>query len=334
MAQLPTSPQIKAWAREIGFDLVGISEALPLDAANAQAWRDYLDQSRHASMHYLARTGPLRLDPRQFVPQAQSIICTATNYYSPDPPRGPKPHDPDKSPPGAGPRGRIARYARFGDYHDLIRHRLHLLKERIAQACHPKPRLRCCVDTAPLAEKYHAARAGIGWIGKNSLLLHPTFGSYLLLGEIVTDLPLEPDQPTPDHCRQCTRCLDACPTAALTGPRCLDPRRCLAYWTTETEQLPPPDIARLLPPRLFGCDTCQDACPFNQHPTPTSDPDRQPHPQWTYQTLADLVTLSDAALKERFAGSAIGRATPNHLRQLAQLALKKAPNPHDSPENR
>lgn len=325
-----TSQQIKTWAREIGFDLVGVAAALPLDTANADAFQGYLRQGRDATMGYLARTARQRLDPRQFLPNARAIICTATNYYSPEPA---PPQEPDKQnhtlaePCPLACIARYARYARLPDYHHLIRRRLGLLKQRIAEACPQPVRLRCCVDTAPLAEKYHGAQAGIGWIGRNSLLIHPTIGSYLLLGEIVTDLPLEPDQPLPDHCGRCTACLDACPTGALTAPHSLDGRRCLSYWTTQADQLPPADIAKHLAGRLFGCDTCQDVCPFNQNPPPTTDPALQGRPQWTHQSLCELISLSDEALTARFAGSPIGRVAPAHLRQLARISLQNTCQP-------
>src|SRR4051812_607640 len=255
---------VKQRARQLGFDLCGITEASP------SRYRDYLrtwlDAGQAGSMQYLARRFDERTDPATYVPGARSVICVAMNYHvdlQPPPPNE------------TGPRGRIARYALGDDYHEHIKAKLHELADFLRQTV-PGTTTRCGVDTAPIMEKELAARAGVGWVGKNTCLIHPQLGSWLLLGEVITSLDLPFDEPARDHCGICTRCIDACPTQAITGPYQLDARRCISYLTIEHRG----EIDEALKPHigdwLYGCDICQDVCPHNGKVASTLNPALQP----------------------------------------------------------
>ncbi len=208
-------------------------------------------------MDYLTEQLEERLDPRVLVPGAKSIIVVA-DQYAPRADESPPAHAPGSAP------GRIARYARGRDYHPIIKKRLHRLADSLRER-YADHTFRTCVDTAPLLERDHAARAGLGWIAKNTLVINPTLGSYLLLGAIVTTLPLAPppDQPTfPDHCGTCTRCIDACPSGAIT-PWSVDASRCISYLTIEHKGTIDPALHTPIADRLYGCDICQEVCPHN-----------------------------------------------------------------------
>ena len=303
---------IKQWARELGFDLVGVAPAEPV--ANADVFRRWIAKGRHGQMRYLERNLERRLDPRQLVPGARTIICTASNYFAPPPETE-----------AAAANLRTPRYAWSADYHHTIKDRLTKLAARIRTATSPQTILRSFVDTGPLVEKAHAARAGLGWIGKNSLLINQQFGSWLLLGEIITDLDLQCDSPVPDQCGDCHACLDACPTDALGAPdtpgnpdslgvrSTLDPRRCISYLTIEARDRLPAELADKMSDRLVGCDTCQDVCPFNQNPQKTNNRDFQPQRQWSSLPLQLWQSAGAEQLRDRFAGNALARANWDNL---------------------
>ncbi len=241
------SGQIKAWAQEIGFDKVGIAKTGP--APEGERLQQWLDRGCHGEMKWMANNVDRRLDPRRVLPEARSIICLAVNYYT------------------AVERGpddlKISRYALVTDYHDVLGRMLKELTHRIEDTW-PDSRNYRNVDTGPILEKAWAQQAGLGWIGKNKLLISRDYGSWLFLGEVVTTLELEADTPGEDHCGTCTDCIEACPTGALNEPHFLEARRCISYWTIETDGSIPPDIAGGLDGRVFGCDACQEACPFNR----------------------------------------------------------------------
>ncbi len=251
MDEYQLAARIKQQARQLGFDLVGIAPAGP------SAYRDYLRQwleaGCHGSMQWLANRFEERTDPGVYLPGAASVICVALNYHQPDA---------EASTPSPT-MGRIARYARGEDYHEFMKKRLHQLADGIRQWA-PDARTRACVDTAPVMEKELARRAGLGWVGKNTLVIHPKIGSWLLLGEVITTLRLPADEPGIDRCGTCRRCIEACPTGALTEPYRLDARRCIAYLTIENRG----EVAEELQPGigqwLFGCDICQEVCPWNR----------------------------------------------------------------------
>lgn len=239
--------RIKRLAGDLGFALCRVAEARPSD--HADELRDWLAQGRHGEMDWLADRVETRLDPRRLVPGARSVICLADRV--PTPPRSP-----------AGGEGRVARYAQISDYHKVVKKRLFGLADALREDW-PGHHFRVCVDTAPLLEREHAHRAGLGWRGKHTLLLNRDAGSHLLLGEIVTTLPLPADEAETDHCGSCTRCIDACPTDAIT-PYAVDARRCISYLTIEHRSAIDPAFHDAMGDWLFGCDVCQDVCPFVQ----------------------------------------------------------------------
>ncbi|MEK7270678.1 MAG: tRNA epoxyqueuosine(34) reductase QueG, partial [Planctomycetota bacterium] len=230
-------------AREIGFSLAGVAPAAIPPGADALA--RWLDQGFEAGMAFMRRDHAKRADPRALCPWANSVVCVAVSYGDSI---------------GAAP---IARYARGPDYHDVLRGMLGRLEAAIREVGGEGTRTKACVDTAPILERAHARRAGLGWIGKNACLIHPTLGSRLFLGEILTSLDLAASTPLPDACGDCRACLEACPTGALVEPHILDARRCIAYLTIEHEGAIPEDLRPRMGLSVFGCDRCQDACPWN-----------------------------------------------------------------------
>ena len=311
-----TSDQIKIFAFQLGFDLVGITSADPI--AHSDQLLNYLCNNYQGEMNYLACNTDKRIHPAQLVPGARSVICTALNYYQPDPEKFSQLIS-----------GKIARYAWGTDYHLVVKKKLKQLADLISAQHSPsdhQPLLRCFVDTAPLAEKELAARAGLGWIGKNNLLINQQFGSWLVLGEIVTDLQFEHDQPVADQCGDCSRCLDACPTQALVQPRILDARRCVSYLTIEAKSTLP-DLKKFKNPQvtqwIFGCDFCQNTCPFNQNTPTTKEPDFQP--RHCSLKPEQLLKMSRPEFEKHFANSSLLHADWNHLRQLAIQLVSSLP---------
>ncbi|HEX8322628.1 MAG TPA: tRNA epoxyqueuosine(34) reductase QueG [Tepidisphaeraceae bacterium] len=247
------SRRIKAHAAALGFDLCGIAPAGP--SAYRQYLLDWIASGQAGDMHYLQERFAERTDPNLYLPGVRTIVCVAINYHVPLAP----------VPPG---HGRIARYAQGDDYHDRLKKRLYDLADWI-RAEFPDAQTRCGTDSVPVLEREYAARAGIGWVGKNTCVLHPVVGSWLLLGEVLTTLDLPADEPMADHCGTCTRCIDACPTDAITAPYQLDARRCISYLTIEHAGDIDPDLAAKTGDWLYGCDICQDVCPHN-HRAPTA----------------------------------------------------------------
>lgn len=250
---------VKRRALEMGFDLVGVTPADP--TRYRDYFRHWLDAGRHGDMEYLARRFDERVDPRRYFPEAQSVICVAKNYYhrlDPVPEAERKHH------------GKVARYALGNDYHTLMKDMLHDLADFIRQA-RPLSKTKSSVDTAPILERELAARAGIGWVGKNTCVIHPRVGSFILLGQVLTSLDLPPDEPETDHCGTCTRCIDACPTQAITAPYQLDASRCISYLTIEHAGPIPDPFHQSIGEWVYGCDICQDVCPHNRNPPDTQD---------------------------------------------------------------
>jgi epoxyqueuosine reductase len=300
--------RIKAMARELGFDLAGIAPAGP--SLYRDYFRQWLDDGQAGTMDWLARRFDERVDPAVYFPGVKSVVCVAINYYvTLDAPK------PDAS----NPTGRVARYALGNDYHDWIKRRLHRLADQMRDATGCQT--RCGVDTAPIMEKELAARAGIGWLGKNSCVIHERAGSWLFLGEVLTDLELPPDQPAIDRCGTCRRCIDACPTAAITAPYQLDATKCISYLTIEHRA---PIDAALQPQMndwLFGCDICQDVCPFNTRATSASDPDVQPRLKNGRVDLADVLSWDVDRYRRQFHNSAVRRVSLPILQRNATIAI-------------
>jgi len=295
--------QIKEISKNVGFDLVGVASAGVVETGDCL--RDYLEKGFHGEMGYLGREVEKRVDVKQLVAGARSVICVGLNYFAA------APEKPDRG------CGLVARYARGRDYHNVVKQRLHILADRIKAAAAGPVLTRCFVDTAPLLEKACAARAGLGWIGKNGLLLNERFGSWLVLGEIVTDLELEADEPCDDGCGDCRECVEACPTGALVEPHILEARRCISYLTIASRQDLPKELGVKLGNRIFGCDACQEACPYNQDGVETTTEEFKPRVEWTHLRLDEIMATDQAGKDKRFRGSCMERVKLEHLQHVA-----------------
>lgn len=301
--------RVKARARAAGFDLAGVARLQP--AATHPAYLRWLARGDHGPMEWIERHADLRADPRSLLPGARSALVVALRYA----PLGGAGEPPD------GPLWpRVARYARGVDYHDLMRSRLREVADFVALTW-PGTRSRVCVDTAPLLERELAVRAGLGAIGKNTNLLHPEAGSWLLLGELLLTLDLPADAPIADLCGDCCRCLDACPTDALPEPWRLDASRCISYWTIEHRGPVPDEMATALTSWVFGCDRCQEVCPWNGRPGAAGHPELSVPEHRRRLDLVDLLTQTEEEYRERFRGSAMKRARHEGLRRNAAHAL-------------
>lgn len=285
--------QIKAEALRLGFSACGVSPATAVDSLHGDAFRQWLEEGHQAGMDYMARHMEKRLDPRLLVDGAQSIVSVALNYY------------PALPPDDGG--YRLAWYAYGEDYHTVMKDKLHALLHYVATLL-PGVSGRAFCDTAPLLERYWAWRGGLGWTGRNTQLIIPGAGSAFFLGELVIDRPLAYDTPQRDRCGNCTRCLRACPTGALHAPHRLDARRCLSYLTIEHRGPIPPEAAAHLSPCIYGCDRCQEACPWNRFARPAGEPRLHPRPALLAMRRPDWEKLSPEDYRTLFKGSAVKRA--------------------------
>jgi epoxyqueuosine reductase len=302
---------VRTKAQELGFDAIGIARADEPLEIDHDRYRAFVERGMHGAMHYLAENADARrrLDTADILEGARSVVCVGRRYA-----RG---HAAEETDP---PLARtVARYARGQDYHVFLRKKLRRLASFVRRLG-PGVRARVLSDVEPILERAWAARAGLGFVGKNGLVT-PGQGSYQLLGEVVTTLELVPDTPMAERCGSCTRCLDACPTSAFVGPFVLDPRRCVSYWTIEQPAAPPEDLREAIGDRLFGCDDCQDACPFNRTaPAPEQEtaPFR-PLARWAEQSLETLVGADEGAWSAIAIGTPLSRAGRGGLARNAAL---------------
>jgi epoxyqueuosine reductase len=310
---------IKDKARQLGFFLAGVTT--PESPPHYSTFETWLARGHHGTMDYLAadRSRQRRAHPRQILPECQSILMLATPY-SPPPS-----HDED----GAVSTGKIAAYAKGDDYHDVLPSRMKELVQFIEEQVGHPVKNRWYTDTGPMLERDLAQCAGIGWIGKNTCLIHPNHGSYFLLSEILLDLLLEPDLPfVTDHCGTCTRCIDSCPTDCILPDRTLDARRCISYLTIELKEEIPVDLREKIGEWVFGCDICQQVCPWNRFAA-EGDPafdERVPLP-----SLQEELTLTAQAFNQHFKGTPIKRAKRRgYLRNVA-VALGNTGDMHVLP---
>jgi epoxyqueuosine reductase len=297
--------RLKRQARLLGFDLVGVAPAGPADGFDRL--RDWLDRGFAGDMDYMHRHTEARRHPESVLLEVRSIVMLGMNYN----PGG-------ELEEGVSGQGRVARYARGADYHDVLRERLNQLlawlqKERAG--CHG----RGVVDTAPLLERDFARRAGLGWFGKNTMLLNKRLGSYFFLAALLVDVELRPDEPfEARHCGTCTACLDACPTSAFVGPGVLDARRCISYLTIELKSEVPLDLRSGLGDWVFGCDVCQEVCPWNRKAPVAA---MQARPELESLDLIELLGLSDMEFRQRFRDTALMRTKRRGLLRNAALVL-------------
>ncbi len=307
--------RIRHWGRELGFDAIGFADT-GLDAAEAElaAW---LDAGFHGEMDYMASHGSKRSRPAELVPGTVRIITARMNYLPQALPMDKVLAD--------GALAAISRYALGRDYHKLLRARLQKLAERIAAEIGPFG-YRVFTDSAPVLEVALAEKSGLGWRGKHTLLLTREAGSCFFLGEIYTDLPLPTDAPKADHCGTCRACLDICPTQAIVAPYTVDARRCISYLTIELKGAIPAELRPLIGNRVYGCDDCQLACPWNRYAQRSAEADFAVRNGLDTATLVDLFAWTEAEFKARLAGSAIHRiGFERWLRNLA-VALGNAPS--------
>lgn len=310
MKTLVNSSQVKQLALEVGFHKVGIATVNVLPEPEVQRLQAWLALGYHADMAWMAN--PKRQDIRLVMPEVRSLICVALNYYTP------------QQRPNGREYAKISRYGWGRDYHKVLHKKLKALINSLfelgegIQACY-------YADTGPVQDKVWAQQAGIGWIAKNGNVITREYGSWVFLGEVLTNLDLTPDVPHTQHCGSCTRCLDACPTDAITAPFVVDANKCIAYHTIENRDEIPDVIAPHLQGWVAGCDICQDVCPWNQRFARITDVSEfQPYPDNVAPTLTELAEISNEEWEKRFPASALRRIKPEMLRRNARANLECA----------
>ena len=294
------SQLIKDHAKRLGFLSCGISNAgfLEDEAPRLEQW---LRQGHHGSMSYMERNFDKRLDPTKLVPGAKSVVSLLYNYF-------PKESQSDKTAP------KISKYAYGKDYHTVIKDKLfelmHLLQEEVGEI-----HGRVFVDSAPVLDKAWAAKAGLGWIGKHTNLISKQAGSFYFIAELIMDLSLEQDAPVTDHCGSCTACIDACPTQAIVAPYQVDGSKCISYFTIELKEAIPQEVKGQFDNWAFGCDVCQDVCPWNRFSTPHQEPQFDPSPELLQMSKGDWHEITEAVFDRLFAESAVQRTQFSGLKR-------------------
>ena len=284
--------ELIAFAREVGFHSCRIAACAP--PPHATEFRNWLREGTAGEMHYMERSEEKRCDPHKVLAGARSIIVVALNYF--------QGHTTRRSQTAA--TGKIARYAWGDDYHDVITARLDKIDNFLGGF---DGRQKCYVDTGPILERDHASQAGIGWHGKSTMLIDPRLGTWFFLGEILTTLDLPPDDPQPDRCGRCERCIKACPTGAITAPHRLDARRCISYLTIELKGSIPLEFRPLIGNRIFGCDDCLDACPWNRFAQASREHAFAARRSTVGISLRKYLALNDAEFRALFRNSPIKR---------------------------
>ena len=314
LTQVALTEAVKARALELGFDRVAIGPADPPEHGHAfEAW---LAAGYAGTMEYLARGRAKRLDLQRVLPGARSVIALALNYYQGE----------ASDAQGWAP---VARYAWGRDYHEVMTPRLEKFLAFLQEAGGPEVRGKIYVDTGPVLERDLAARAGLGWIGKNTNLLHPQLGSFFFIGIILTTAELTFGAPLPDRCGTCRACLDVCPTQALVAPYVLDARRCISYLTIENKGPISEELREGIGEWVFGCDLCQTVCPWNRKAPETHEPSF--YPAGVLPDLGELLVLDDSGFRRRFAGTALTRARRRGFLRNAAVALGNRQDPHAVP---
>ncbi len=313
------SLRVKQEAQRLGFELVGISPVkLP---PHEESFAEWLRRGLSGELEYMKRTEELRRDPHRLVPWAVSVISVGMNYGTPFP-------RPASSP---QPRGWISRYAWGDDYHKLITDRLQSLLDTIRGICNGPMEGKIFVDSGPVLEREFAGIAGIGWIGKNTHLISPQGGSWFFLGELFLSIPLTYDRAIRDRCGKCDLCLKACPTGAFVGPYVLDARRCISYLTIELKGFIPRHLRPLIGNHVFGCDICQEICPYNVKAQPTAERAYEPREGLYAPALIPLLALDENEFRRRFHGSPILRAKRKGLLRNVAIALGNSKSPEAVP---
>lgn len=313
-----TSPeaQVKQWAAEAGFDDCRFAKAGT--ASHAKEFLNWIEHGKHGEMAWLERNPHRRCDPREVLPECRTVICLALNYFP-----GDKPF-PENHPGGY----RIARYAWNNDYHDLIEKKLSELDQKLQTLGGTQ---KFYVDTGPVLERDFASDAGLGWNGKSTMQIHRRLGTWFFLADILTTLDLTPDAPIRDHCGSCTRCMTACPTQAITAPRQLDARRCVSYLTIEHKGSIPHEFRRAIGNRIYGCDDCLQACPWNRFASTSREASFHARESVFSMQMRDFLSLTDESFRALFAKSPIKRIKrPAFLRNVC-VALGNTGSTDDLP---
>ncbi len=309
------SQLIKRLVSQVGFERCGIARAMPIARADyVKAW---LTNDRAGTMDYMSRYADMRINPTKMLEGARSVIVASLSY--------------NQTAPGqtvvesaTSPHGRIAKYAWGDDYHDVLKHKLFAVADELRATLDETFATKVCVDTAPLLEREFAAAAGIGWIGKNTMVLNQAQGSFFFLGAIVTTLELEYDDSVSDHCGSCTACLDACPTDAFPVAYEMDASRCISYLTIEHRSDIPEKLGRRMGDWLFGCDVCQDVCPFNRQASVTNEPRFAPRPPGPSIPVGEVLDWTLEDYRKHLRGSAIKRAKLEMLQRNARIVDENA----------
>lgn len=292
---------IKAKAKELGFDFCGISKAefLEEEAPRLEAW---LNKNYHGKMAYMANYFDKRLDPRQLVEGAKSVITLILNYY------------PEKKLPEEEGELKLSKYAYGKDYHFVMKDKLKNLMEMMSEEI-GEVNGRVFVDSAPVMDKAWAKKSGVGWVGKHTNLINREIGSFFFIGEIICDLELQPDGAIKDYCGTCTRCIDACPTDAIVEPYVVDGSKCISYYTIELKEAIPDEVKGKFENWIFGCDICQDVCPWNSFARPHNTPEFDLHPQLVDFTKKDWEEITEELFQEIFRRSAVKRTKLEGLKR-------------------
>ena len=316
---------IRAAALDLGFASVGFAPAEP--PMHSEAYLAWLSAGHHADMGWMAREDAVRrrLDPREALPGCRTLIMLSLAH----------PIETSETGPARPGVAIVARYATGRDYHDVFEEKLHRLSA-IVGALDPGAKCKPYVDYGPVLERDHAQRAGLGWIGKNTLLIDPALGSWLLIGELLTTLDLPPDDPfVADRCGTCTRCIEACPTGAIVEERVVDSRRCISWLTIENRGSIPAELRPAIGNRVFGCDICQEVCPWNRDPAPVPrgmlEPGRPVAPETLMAWAEQLVAMDDAAFRERYRGTALARPGREGMLRNLCVGLGNAADPRSAP---
>ena len=313
------SARIKEEAQKLGLGLVGISPVKP--SRHEEFFSDWLRKGFGGELGYLKRTEELRRDPTKLVPWARSVVSVGMNYGT----AFPRPRELH------GKRGWISRYAWGDDYHDILKERLESLLGKVREISPGPVQGRAFVDSGPVLERELAGVAGIGWIGKNTHLISPRRGSWFFLGELFLDLELNYDRPIRERCGKCDLCLKACPTGAFLGPYILDARRCISYLTIELKGAIPRHLRPLLGNHIFGCDICQEICPYNVKARPSTESAFEPRKGLYAPELIGLLSLGEEEFRRRFRGSPIRRAKRRGFLRNVAVALGNSGSPQAVP---
>jgi epoxyqueuosine reductase len=313
--------QLKAKASDLGFDLVGVAKAVPLEEEGAR-FLEWLDRGNNGEMAWLEREPEKRSDPQVLFPGAKSVVSLAVNYFTPHE------HPEDAS------AGKISRYAWGDDYHFLMKDKLWSLLEWFLEAV-PGAAGKVCVDTAPIMDKAWAVRAGLGWLGKHTNVITKEFGSWVFLGELLTNIELDYEtELVEDHCGNCTACLDACPTDAITEPYLVDSNLCISYATIELRSADlPQKISTNQEGWLYGCDICQDVCPWNRFQKPTNEQSFEPRADNIAPALSQVLSMEHEEYVERFRRSAIKRTKLTGLKRNASALERQNRNERKTENN-